>query len=170
MVTHVVRPYRNLINYNIMCYILIILFLVLGIVFAIMDEAYEMEFATITSFVFSFLIGLSTIIAGAGYNSTKSTADAQIAVLQSQNQIVLSQIEPLVEKALTYESNTYKELKLTPEKIVSFAQLYPELKANELVQTQIQIILDNQKEIKTLQLSKAKLNAYHFWLWTKKVE
>ena len=34
---------------------------------------------------------------------------------------------------------------------------------------QIDIILANQEEIKQLKLDKASLNAYHFWLWTPKV-
>ena len=88
-------------------------------------------------------------------------------ILEQQNEIVISQIEPLVEKALEYESSTYKEL--TPEEIIACGNMYPELKANEFIQTQIQIILKNQEEIKKLKIEKIKLNAFSFWLWTKKV-
>ena len=111
---------------------------------------------------------LVTIVAGVKYNSIKSTATAQLEVLNSQNEIVLAQIEPLVQQALNYESNTYKELKMTPENIVAFSNMYPQLQANAFIQSQINVIVENQKEIKDLKLKIASLNAYHLWLFTKK--
>ena len=98
------------------------------------------------------------------YNSTKSTADKQIAVLEERNELVIKQIEPLVDKYLDYEGSTYKDLKLEANVIVSMAN-YPQLKGDEFVQSQIKIILDNQKEITNLKLSKAKLNAYRMWIF-----
>jgi hypothetical protein len=119
--------------------------------------------------VLLFIITLCVIIvAGVKYNSIKSTATAQLEVLNSQNEIVLAQIEPLVQQALNYESNTYKEFKLTPENIVAFGNMYPQLQANSFIQSQINIIVENQKEIKDLKLRIASLNAYHLWLFTKK--
>lgn len=109
-----------------------------------------------------------TIVAGVKYNSIKSTANTQLEVLNSQNEIVLAQIEPLVQQALNYESNTYKEFKMTPENIVAFSNMYPQLQANTFIQSQINIIVENQKEIKDLKLRIASLNAYHLWLFTKK--
>ena len=98
------------------------------------------------------------------YNSTKSTADKQIAVLEERNELIIKQIEPLVDKYLNYEGSTYKDLKLEANIIVSMAN-YPQLKGDEFVQSQIKIILDNQKEITNLKLSKAKLNAYKMWIF-----
>ena len=98
------------------------------------------------------------------YNSTKSTADKQIVVLEERNELVIKQIEPLVDKYLDYEGSTYKDLKLEANIIVSMAN-YPQLKGDEFVQSQIKIILDNQKEITNLKLSKAKLNAYKMWIF-----
>lgn len=105
---------------------------------------------------------------GAKYNTIKSTATVQMEVLNSQNEIVLAQIEPLVQQAMNYESNTYKEFKLTPENIVAFGNMYPQLQANAFIQSQINIIVENQKEIKDLKLKIASLNAYRLWFFTKK--
>jgi DNA-dependent RNA polymerase auxiliary subunit epsilon len=110
-----------------------------------------------------------TMVAFADYNKASTTVDARQLVLEEQNQIVLSQIEPLVQQALEYESNTYKDFKLDAAKVIAFTQLYPDLKANDFLNKQIDIILTNQEEIKQLKLDKATLNAYHFWLWTPKV-
>lgn len=109
-----------------------------------------------------------TAIAVGVYNYDKSTIDSRLTILEEQNQIVLSQIEPFVQQALDYESNTYKDFKLDASKIVALTQLYPDLKANDFLNKQIDIILANQAEIKQLKLDKASLNAYHFWLWTPK--
>lgn len=105
---------------------------------------------------------------GVSYNNTKSTAASKLEVLNEQNEIVLAQIEPLVQQAMNYESNTYKEFKLTPENIVAFGNMYPQLQANSFIQSQINIIVENQKEIKDLKLRIASLNAYRLWLFTKK--
>ena len=107
------------------------------------------------------------VIAGC-YNDTKSTASRRMEVLVEQNETVLSQIEPLVQQALNYESDTYKEFKLTPENIVAFGNMYPQLQANSFIQSQINIIVENQNEIKNLKLEIASLNAYHLWLFTGK--
>ena len=118
--------------------------------------------------VFSTIVFIAILISGIKYNSIKSTANAQMEVLNSQNEIVLAQIEPLVQQAMNYESNTYKEFKLTPENIVAFGNMYPQLQANSFIQSQINIIVENQKEIKDLKLEIASLNAYRLWLFTKK--
>jgi hypothetical protein len=129
------------------------------------ETAVTLGGASIFLFVVTLLV---TIGVGVQYNSIKSTANAKLEVLNSQNEIVLAQIEPLVQQALNYESNTYKELKMTPENIVAFSNMYPQLQANAFIQSQINIIVENQKEIKDLKLRIASLNAYHLWLFTKK--
>ena len=112
----------------------------------------------------SVIFLISWMITIGNYNSIKSTADKQIAVLEERNELIIKQIEPLVDKYLDYEGSTYKDLKLEANVIVSMAN-YPQLKGDEFVQSQIKIILDNQKEITNLKLSKAKLNAYKMWIF-----
>lgn len=112
---------------------------------------------------------IALLVAGGVYNYDSSTIDNRLAVLEEQNTTVLTQVEPIVQQALNYESSTYKDLKLDVNKLIIFAQMYPELKANSFLNKQIDIILANQEEIKQLKLDKATLNAYHFWLWTPKV-
>ena len=110
----------------------------------------------------TFLIIL--FIALAFYNSTKSTADLQIKVYEEQNDVLMAQIEPLVEKYLNYEKETYSNLKVDSNTLVAMS-MYPELKSDEFVQSQIKIIMENQKKITNLRLSKAKLNAYKLWIF-----
>ena len=134
-----------------MLYILLVIGLILFIVGAWND--------IVPMWGASILIGglslFCMIVAFADYNKVVTAVDARQLVLEEQNQIVLSQIEPLVQQALEYESNTYKDFKLDAAKIIAFTQLYPNLKANDFLNKQIDIILANQEEIKQLKLDKA---------------
>ncbi len=144
---------------------------IIGAIITEINSEYPSETTRTVGGVSMFLFTITlfiTIISGVKYNSIKSTANAQLEVLNSQNEIVLAQIEPLVQQAMHYESNTYKEFKMTPENIVAFSNMYPQLQANAFIQSQINIIVKNQKEIKDLKLRIASLNAYHLWLFTKK--
>jgi hypothetical protein len=120
------------------------------------------------SFCFALVVAIVLLVTIGCYNDTKSTASSRMEVLIEQNETVLSQIEPLVQQALNYESDTYKEFKLTPENIIAFGNMYPQLQANSFIQSQINIIVENQNEIKNLKLEIASLNAYHLWLFTGK--
>lgn len=73
-------------------------------------------------------IGAILIVVGT-YNYRASTIDSRLAVLEEQNTTVLTQVEPLVQQALNYESSTYKDLKLDVNKLIIFAQMYPQLKS-----------------------------------------
>jgi hypothetical protein len=150
-----------------MLYILMALGLFLFIL-GIFIEKYEEILGGIGIGIFAISIPMLLLVGGV-YNYESTTTDSRLAVLEEQNQVILNQIEPLVQQALNYESSTYKDLKLDAAKVIAFTQLYPDLKANEFLNKQIEVILTNQKEIKKLKLDKASLNAYHFWLWTPKV-
>ena len=148
-----------------MLYILLVIGLILLIIGI---TKYECVITGLGTVIFIVFLCVTVLVDGL-YNYDKVTIDSRLVVLEEQNQIVLSQIEPLVQQALEYESNTYKDFKLDAAKVIAFTQLYPDLKANDFLNKQIDIILNNQKEIKELKLAKASLNAYHFWLWTPKV-
>ena len=139
--------------------------LICGIIYSIkIDE----DFLVGVSGFFTIAVIIALLVVFGCYNDTKTTASRKMEVLIEQNETVLSQIEPLVQQALNYESDTYKEFKLTPENIVAFGNMYPQLQANNFIQSQINIIVENQNEIKKLKLEIASLNAYHFWLFTGK--
>ena len=154
-----------------MLYILLFIFICILIIGLCQEVRYDRdirETMCAIGIVFSTLVLIAILIVGIKYNSIKSTANAQLEVLNEQNEIVLAQIEPLVQQALNYESSTYKEFKLTSENIVAFGNMYPQLQANSFIQSQINIIVENQKEIKDLKLKIASLYVYHLWLFTKK--
>ena len=146
-----------------MLYVLLFIFILIFIISVISDSDAAMPALFFVMVTTGILIGV-----GLSYNNVKSTATPKLEVLNEQNEIVLAQIEPLIQQALNYESDTYKAFKMTPENIVAFGNMYPQLQANSFIQSQINIIVENQKEIKDLKLKIASLNAYRLWLFTKK--
>lgn len=112
----------------------------------------------------AFVFTIAMFIVLGTYNSVKTTADRQIAVLEEYNETVLTQIEPLVDKYLHFESNTYGNLKPTASTLISMAN-YPELKGDKFVQEQINTLKENEHEILEHKLDKAKLNAYRLWIF-----
>ncbi len=136
----------------------------ISLVALIISILYEQEILEVISGTM-FSCGVIAILCVLGYyNSTKATADKQIAVLEQRNDEVIAQIEPLIKQYFEYESSTFKDLKPSADKVIAISQ-YPNLKGNEFVQTQIKIILENQKKITDLKLDKVSLDAYKLWLF-----
>ena len=150
-----------------MIYIILGISIILIIIGLILSSSDYDEFGA-ASLISGILLGVPFLIALfvclTCYNSTKTTSSAQIKVYEEQNEIVLSQVEPLVEKYLNYEKDTYGNLKIDSNTLVAMS-MYPELKGDEFVQSQIKIIVDNQQKITDLKLRKAKLNAYKMWIF-----
>lgn len=119
---------------------------------------------SVTGTIFLFIFIIVTVITLFCYNDTKSTVKAKIAVLEQRNEEVLSQIEPVVNKYLEYESSTLMGFKVAVSKVIALS-MYPELKGNEMVQEQLNIIKENQKAITELKLEEAGLKAYKIWLF-----
>lgn len=142
------------------------LWILLGVslVALIISVIYDNEiFEVILGTIFPCSV-LAVLFALGFYNSTKATADKQITVLEQRNDEVIAQIEPLIKQYFEYESSTFKDLKPSADKVIAISQ-YPNLKGNEFVQTQIKVILENQKKITDLKLDKASLNAYKLWIF-----
>ena len=158
-----------------MLYLLLLLTLILWIIALFTVDKYRNEsISEQPTFIFGTFIGMCSIVAILAcwgvYSYRTETISSQLEVLETQNEIILSQIEPVIQKALDFESNTYKELKVNPENIITISQIYPDLKDNSFIQTQLNVILNNQQQITQLKLNKATLNAFHFWIWSKRVE
>lgn len=157
-----------------MLYLLLILVVILWIIAIFTVNDYRREFISEQpTFILGTFIGIPSLIAilccWGVYSYRTETINSQLEVLETQNEIILSQIEPVIQKALDFESNTYKELKVNPENIITISQIYPDLKDNSFIQTQLSVIINNQQQITQLKLNKATLNAFHFWIWSKRI-
>lgn len=142
------------------------LFILVGVLFIIGLVSYLFydEDVGFGCYIFSGVLLGITFIVLVCYNDTKSSCDKKIAVLEERNEVVLKQIEPIINKYLTYEGETLEKLKVSSENIIALS-MYPELKGNEFLKSQIDIVVKNQDEITKLKLSKAELNVYKLWIF-----
>lgn len=113
----------------------------------------------------AFLIfGITLCITLQCRHSTIHNSTAQIAVLEENNTELLAEIQPVVEKYLNYEQGTLTSVKPEASTLIAYA-VYPELKGNEFVARQLDIIEKNNKEIKERKLALASLESYRIWLF-----
>jgi hypothetical protein len=75
---------------------------------------------------------------------------------------------------MNYEQSTYaeslKNIDISNTDIVVLTQLYPDLKSNEMVNTQIQIYQENNNKIKELKEQKLDYQVSKWWLYFGKIE
>lgn len=137
-----------------MLFILTVVLFIIGLVHCFIQE----KKIGIGFYVFSAMFLAITLITLVCYN------DKKIAVLEERNELVLKQMEPIVNTYLLYESKTLEKVKVSGENIIALS-MYLELKGNEFLKSQIDIVVKNQYEITKLKLNKAELNAYKLWIF-----
>lgn len=80
-----------------------------------------------------------------------------------ENQNIEEDMNILVEQYMNYESDTYGNLK--NESSITLVSLYPELKADTLVEKQIEIYTENNKKIKELKEKIINISNYKWLLY-----
>lgn len=94
---------------------------------------------------------------------TEQTINAKISMYEEENTAIEESINDTVKNYMEFESKTYSDLKT--EDAINLVSLFPELKADTLVQKQIELYISNNNSIKQLKeekidLSRAKWRLY----------
>ena len=101
-------------------------------------------------------------------------SDSKIKMYEEENNKIQNQISNIVENYKVYEKDTYSEslknIDIGNTDIVVLTQLYPDLKSNEMVNTQIQIYQDNNNKIKELKEQKLDKQVAKWWLYFGNIE
>lgn len=109
------------------------------------------------------LIAIIAIIGLAISVSFSGTVDDKIHMYTEQNTKIETQIEAAVEKYMNYESETFSSV--SPESAITMVSLYPELKSDTLISSQIDIYVKNNAKIVELQESKINAGVARWWLY-----
>ena len=106
--------------------------------------------------------------------SDLKVADKKIAMYEEENKNIQTQVAEIVKNYQDYEKNTYteslKNIDLSNTDVVVLAQLYPDLKANEMINKQIEIYQENNKKIKELKEQKINNEMSKWWLYFGEIE
>lgn len=104
---------------------------------------------------FAAIVILVFILVFMGDIATENLIDQRIELYQTQNAEIESDIDILVKEYMKFESDTFESLK--SESSMTLVNLYPELKSNELVKSQIELYRQNNSEILKLKEEKIEL-------------
>ena len=89
--------------------------------------------------------------------------DKKIAIYEEENTKIEQQIADTVKQYQEYETGIFTGV--APESSITLVALYPELKSDTLVQSQIKVYVDNNKTIKELKSSAINAPVYRWWLY-----
>ena len=113
--------------------------------------------------VISLIVSIiATVYLGVNVKSN-DVIDDKIAMYQEENSKIEEQIAIVVSDYMEHESKVFDSAKVSSPIIL--AQLYPELKSDELVKSQIDIYIANNEKIKDLKLKKINDSVYRWWLY-----
>lgn len=90
--------------------------------------------------------------------------DEKIALYEEENIKIEEQVATVVESYMSYEQETFDKVSIDgdPTFVVS---LFPELKSDELVNSQIQLYQSNNSAIKQLKAKKLNIELCKWWLY-----
>ena len=100
------------------------------------------------------------------------TVDQRITMYEEENRKIEQDVATIVKDYMNYEQNTYKMAteEIDSSSLLVLTELYPELKANELVKKQIEIYTENNNKIKELKEEKINNQTCKWWLYFGKIE
>ena len=109
------------------------------------------------------VISIIGMLICAGILVNGRTIDLKIDMYTEENTKIETQIDNIVTNYMEFESKTLTDLK--GESAIALVSLYPELKSDELVKTQIETYTRNNKIIKSLKEDKIRLSNVKWWLY-----
>lgn len=89
--------------------------------------------------------------------------DSKIAMYQDENAKIETQIAEAVERHMQHETDVFTSVK--PESSMTLVAMYPELKSDKLVESQINTYVWNNNKIKELKEQKINAKTARWWLY-----
>ena len=150
-----------------MIWLLVAIFTVLAIIFGILaDAVYDLDCVfvafsavSIVALIVALCVGLFHIIPSCKH---LEYIDTKIEYLTEENAKIDEDVKIIISSYQDHEKEFYQEFENVSAS--TLITLYPEIKSNELVNKQIEIYFENQKEIKELELKKIEGGVVRWWM------
>ena len=140
---------------------MIVLIIISIILIVICEIKEEYELLTIPMTAFCVEIVVTAILVGLIVNGR--VIDQKIELIEQKNQEIEGKIEIAVKTYMEYEGNTFKDLK--SDSYIQLVNLYPELKSDELIKSEIELYKSNIEEIKDLKMERINISNYKWWVY-----
>lgn len=112
--------------------------------------------------IFAVISVLAGVIVGVEVTEA-SVLDERIAMYADENERIEQQVVEVVRQYQQYETDIFTEV--NPESAITLVALYPDLKSDSLVQSQIELYTENNKAIRSLKDENIKANTLRWWLY-----
>ncbi len=116
----------------------------------------------ILGIITTFCSVISIVILGIEV-SNLSVIDDRIAMYQEENVKIETQIAEIVKQYQKYEADIFAEV--NPDSAITLVSLYPELKSDSLVNSQIEVYVSNNQKIKELREEEIEGSVKRWWLY-----
>lgn len=138
--------------------------IVVGAIISKKGYSYEVG-GIFTSVLAAFMaIGILILIGVTWANVVElNVIDEKIAMYEEENASIEAQIAEVVEQYQQYEIDIYTSVR--PDTAMTLLALYPDLKSDTLVQSQIELYVQNNAHIKTLREKKINGDVSKWWLY-----
>lgn len=144
--------------------------LLLGISIAIIALAVVLDIKTDCDgsclCTWGILMFLPALIAGICLGIDVAQANVlneRIAMYEEENTRIEQQVADVVQQYQQYETDIFTEV--NPESAMTLVALYPDLKSDTLVRSQIELYTENNKVIRELKDRQIKANVQRWWLY-----
>lgn len=155
---------------------LILLFCIFAIILAVGivvykvfgDEMYQKDIEwiywvlNIIGTVGCAVVAIAALIVGITYSHHR-IIDQRIEMYETENLQIEERISTAVDSYMTYESDTFD--KYDHDDALGMVTLFPELKSDSLISKQIEVYMENNKQIKLLKEEKLSYRIDAWWLF-----
>lgn len=126
-------------------------------------EVYDLAQNVMIAGICVALVALVGVCATSIMVSHSFVIDEKLAMYEEENTKIEERIATVVEQYQNYETDIFESV--APKDAVTYVSLYPELKSDTLVQTQIEVYMANNEKIKALREEKIDAKILKWWLY-----
>lgn len=145
------------------CIVASIALIALGIVLYMVCDSEIISALSVVIGGVALVVSLIALVCLSVSVSGLKVIDNKIEMYQEENAKIEAQIAVTVEKYQQHETNIFTEV--APDSSITLVALYPELKSDTLVQSQIEVYIENNNKIKSLKEEKINGSVYRWWLY-----
>lgn len=142
-----------------MIIVILLICLIGGVIVVGATDVDEFYFIPVAGFAVSFIALCILIVV----NSAMLPLEDKIAMYEEENAKIEMQIADIVNEYQEFEKGIIGDVKT--DSAITMIQLYPELTSNTLVQSQIEIYVDNNNQIKQLKCELLNRRVVRWWLY-----
>ena len=143
---------------------LILIFIILVIATVKLAKSWDLEEVAFISGTGAVIVGIAVIIVTVCLFDVTYRTDKMIQIYTEENEEVEKKLENAVQNYMQYEKDIM--ISVSPDTdTISLISLYPDLKSDKLVESEIETYISNNDKIKELRAGKTMKSTYKFLLF-----